>query len=666
MDEETLEKSFRQLKNEIPINQALKRTLRGSFANRVVKRRSKLKRPFIMAAAAAVIACFAFLLYSMGPDKVMQRANAASLRIFNQLSFVEIGGGSSLGVAEYKGNLYLPVAGKGLYLYNDDGFHRLYDKEVESVRVSRDGKQLVFAQNGTIGIYNLTNRKETDLVKGDNRSTYYEQPNWSPDGTRIIFTKRVVVLDEKGVNEKESSIYAMGLADKKMTKLADGAYPSYVTGTDAIVFQKGEHIVFKNLQNGKERIIDKGKNPAVSPDGYYVTYVKVETKVTDVGKNAKVQETVENVWVADTFNAYTKKKVTTNFPRQFIDVQQWIKQLQPTTVPQVLALEGQYSYYEPVWDNGSGSIFVLKNNNGTEGRSGMRLTRIDFTTQKLKPADTVRRFLQALIVRDDDYAKSLMKNPPPFLTISNPHQVGYRIISMGQEKGRQYVEAESQSEYTANPYYTMAGGKYYLKPAENGYMVDEAKFDRGMTVMATDDGAVYLQKDQKKEQLFKEADLPRDMIPNQRHRFASLAFSEKTATLYFTIQAMQGPEVKDKSYIEVLSYDTKTKGFRLIDKVTTLNGMSNVGVESLIINPDGTQVALDLFSDDDKTYSSYVTVYNVDSGKGTELSKLFKDTDIQGLHTIYWSTDKLLFTLTSAGQQMTYSYDPKTVEISSF
>jgi hypothetical protein len=51
--------------------------------------------------------------------------------------------------------------------------------------------------------------------------------------------------------------------------------------------------------------------------------------------------------------------------------------------------------------------------------------------------ETVKRFLQALILRDDDYTKSMMANPPELLTYSNPHITVYKIVSSGSENGKE-------------------------------------------------------------------------------------------------------------------------------------------------------------------------------------------------------------------------------------
>lgn len=618
-----------------------------------------------LAVVAAAVACAAFVAYLMTPDTAIERANAASLKIFNQISFVDVGGGSSTGVSEFKGTVYLPVFGKGLFVYDKTGYHRILNKEINFVRTSHDGKKLVFSAHGSISIYDLAAGQSVEILQGEKNNIYYEEPSWSPDDSRLIFTKKQYTAGEKhGFTEKDL-IYEMDLQNKAVKELAAGSHPSYVRGTGIIVFEREQKIISKNLTDGKEVTVDNGRFPMVSPDGNYVAYVKTEHRDRNAGEgvNAKISEDISNVWIADAGDYQTKKRVTANYPFEFTDVDQWLKSLKPSAVPQVLSLSGRYTYYEPVWSSDSNSLYVLKNAEG----SGMRLVKIDFTTVKQTPRDTVSRFLQALVVRDDDYAKSLMKNPPDILTVSNPHQVGYKILNSGQEEGRQYVDAEIYAQYTANPDYYITLARFYLSLGENGYIID--RMDSGESLTVTTDinqTGIYLTKDGEKQLLFKDSDIPAQYATPGSHRFASLAYDRQTANLVFAVQVLQDAARQQKASVKILNYNLNTKEFKLIDHITTVNNKFNAGVESLVIDDSGQYAAVNVFSADDTTYASHTFVYDLKTHARIKLENLFRDTDIGSVHTNFWKDGSLVFTLSSTGQYMGYVYNPESKDIFSF
>lgn len=663
MDDRDIEKTLDTLKNEIPVNQVLKRTLRREFSaakQSGIPKKSRLMKSGWLAAAAAAVACIAFVAYLITPGTVIERANAASLKIYNQLSFVDVGGGSSLGVTEFKGTVYLPVFGKGLFAYDKTGFHRLLSSEVSFVRTSHDGKKLAVSANGSISIYDLAAGQSVEILPADKKNNIsYEEPSWSPDDSSLIFTRKQYAAGKThGFTEKDL-ICEIELQNKAVRNLVEGSHPSYISGTDKIVFEREQKIISKYLKDGREVTVDNGRFPMVSPDGEYLAYVKTEHRERNAGEglNAKISEDISNVWIADAGDYKTQKRVTSNYPFEFTDVNQWIKSLKPSAVPQVLALSGRYTYFEPVWSSDSNSLYVLKDFQG----GGMRLVKIDFTTEKQTSRDTVKRFLQALVVRDDDYAKSLMKNPPSILTISNPRQAGYRIADSGQEKGREYVDAEIYSEYTANPGYFITLARFYLSPGENGYIIDKMDSKESETVTVdTSQTAIYLTKDGKKQLLFKDSDIPAQYAAKGPHRFASMAYNRQTGDLVFTIQLLQDTASMQKASVKILNYNLRLKEFKLIDHITRVNNKFDAGVESLILDDSGQYAAVDVFSDDDKNFASYTFVYDLKSHAMIELGSLFKDTDLATVHTDFWNDGSLVFKLSSTGQDLGFTYNPET------
>jgi hypothetical protein len=666
MDEKLLTKQFEELKHQLPVNEDLRRELRRSFGTKNIRRRRPGWRPAAFAAAAvAAVACLVLLVYMIMPDNLHEKVNAAALKISNQISFVEIGS-VDLGVAEHNGTIYFPIAGKGLFAYDRQGFHKIYE-QAGFVRVSPDGRQLVLAAGGNLKIYDLANGKVQELLKGDDRCTFYEEPSWSPDSKRFVFVKKIIEPRQThGFTVKESGIYEIDLQSRQISsKLADGSYPSYVHGTAALVLEKDNQIIYKDLKDGSEQVIDTGRFPSVSPDGNYVAYVKLEQASREIAANATVVESVSNVWIADV-NLASKKRVTTNYLYRYIDEKEWLEGLgEVGNVPQALEFSGIYDYYDPVWSSDAQSLYVVKNRN-LEGAA--RLMRIDFSTGKLTAADTVKRYAQALVLRDDDFANRLMKNPPPIFTISNPHFVGYRIGAAGKENGQDYVEAEIQLAYTAQPDYYIKKCRYYLAPSDNGYAIERIENLSSTDVFSRDGQAVVLRRGrgEKETVLFQAGDLPAKYLPAGKYRLASLAYHEETTTLIFTIQVLQDQALGQKASVKILSYNVSTGQFQLLDEIDTVAGKSNIGVSNLIMDAQGEYVAVDLYSDDDPAYKSYLVVYNTRDSKKVHLNALFRDTALETVHSGFWDESELVLNLTSSGQILGYIYNPAKEELTGF
>lgn len=664
MDEKLFTKQFEELKHQLPVNEDLRRELRQSFETKNIRRRRPGWRPAAFATAAvAAAACLVLLVYMLMPDNLHEKVNAAALKISNQISFVEIGS-VNLGVAEYNGTIYFPIAGKGLFAYDRQGFHKIYE-QAGFVRVSPDGRQLALAAGGNLKIYDLANGKVQELLKGDDTCTFYEEPSWSPDSKRLVFVKRVIEPRQThGFTVKESGIYEIDLQSRQISsKLADGSYPSYVYGMAALVLEKDNQVIYKDLKDGSEQVIDAGRFPSVSPDGNYVAYVKLEQASREIAANATVVESISNVWIADV-NLASKKRVTTNYPHRYIDEKEWLEGLgEVGSVPQALGFSGIYDYYDPVWSSDAQSLYVVKNRNLEKSA---RLMRIDFSTGKLTAADTVKRYAQALVLRDDDFAKRLMKNPPLNLTISNPHPVGYRIGASGKENGQDYVEAEIQLAYTAQPGYYIKKFRYHLVPSDNGYIIERIEDLSGTGVFSGDEQAVVLCRGEKETILFQGDDLPAKYLPAGKYRLASLAYHEETTTLIFTIQVLQDQALGQKASVKILSYNVSTGQFQLLDEIDTVAGKSNIGVFNLIMEAQGEYVAVDLYSDDDPAYKSYLVVYNIQESKKVHLNALFRDTALETVHSGFWDESELVLNLTSNGQTLGYIYNPVKEELTSF
>ncbi|WP_199614178.1 TolB family protein [Paenibacillus alkalitolerans] len=608
MDERQVEEYLMRLKNKIKINEQLKQNLRTAILG--WKRRRMIRRRAFISAVAAVALLFAFTFQLPGE---VEKVEAASLKIQNQVSFVDIGSGNPLGVSEYNGSVYIPAAGKGVFVYDPQGFRRITDQEASEVDVDPAGSRLLLSNEGTIGVYDLQNKTYTELLRGDGKTEFYEQPSWKDEHT-ILYVKKVTQPQTSQV------IYEMDIDGGKPAEIGEGTHPSYSESERAVVFQRDDQVVKIESASGNVTVIDEGRFPSVSRDGDYVAYVKSK-------------DNADQVWIADV-SGRTKRAVTQNVPEL-------------------------YSYYNPVWGSGSESLYVLKKDH-REG-SQTRIMRIDFSEKTLEAIETVKAFNQAVIRRDDDFARSLLRNDPDFLTVTNPRQVSYSILGSGQEGEREYVDVEEHWSYTANPSYSIQRVRYFLSESPNGYLIDEMKKTGWLAVSEAPDGSIQVQEEGQgggKQTLFTIEDIPKELLPKGEYRFSSLAFIESRNTLIFTVQALQDPNFGQKSSVMIVSYDTGTKTFQPLEHITSVNGMENVGVANMIVSSTGDYAALDLFSDDDKTFASHLLVLDLKNKERVWIEEqMSSETGEVSTHSYYWDEGNLHFTLTSGGETMYYKWD---------
>ncbi|GAA4865414.1 hypothetical protein GCM10023310_51160 [Paenibacillus vulneris] len=661
MDDSRLEPSLQALKDRIPVNEELKQRLRQEFV-KPKRRRFGLRRWGIAAAAAAVlIGICTFTL--QGPEGIRSVA-AQSLQVQNQISFVDIGSGSPLDFTEYKDTVYIPIAGKGLFAYDSQGFHQLLAREVSSAKIDSNGKRLIIASEGDLAIYDLAAGQYRVLLKQEN-DIYYEQPSWK-DERSVLYVKKVTQPGpEHGFMVKESGIYELNLDTMQSKKLGDGSAPSYASQEQAIVFEKrvGDkpQIIRKELQGGQETVIDNGRFPAVSPGGEYIAYVKTEETSRELQPGASVEDRVDQVWIADV-NGATKRSVTSNTPNEAVDEQEWVSSLQPGGIPQVLVHSGLFSYYNPVWSKESDSLYVLKGRN-VEGQ-GISVMRIDLSAASLQTEEVVRAFNQAAILRDDAFLRSLLAGNQEWMTTSNPHQISFSIIGTGTENHQPYVDVEETRAYTANPDYSVGYSRYYMVPSDKGYLierVDSTPGGDGVLISEQRDGTIVVERaNGEREALFSKAAIPQQLRPAGDFRIASLAYTTKQKQVVFTIQALQDPSHNQQASVKVVQYDIGAKSFKELAHIQTIAGLGNVGVESIMVSPDGRYAALDLFSDDAPHLRSHIVLLDMEKKASIPLEERMVDTSVEGTHTYYWEGDKLHFMLTSSGQQLHYVWNAST------
>jgi hypothetical protein len=571
MEDEKVVKLLYQLRDEIKVDETLKRNLRQSFE----KKRMPLWRKIGMYSVAAAIILFSFLLVDLKPKPV----DANALKITNSLSFYNLGSGKITAMTDHNGTLYLSLDKKGVFIYSANGLKKISDEATDNLSIDANGENLLYSANGSVVSLDLkTNQKKVEL--NSTSAIHYDHPVWK-DNQTIFVTK------DSGIKQE---IIEWNLQTNNEKVVTNGKNPAYLEQTQLLVFERNGKILMKE-KDGSEKIADTGTEPDVSKDGHYLAYVKESNGIDDV-------------WVKD-IDLKTNRKVTTNLD------------------------SNSYHYFSPVWSSTDRGLYVLKQRNEYPAQ----ITKIDLGEKELDAKQTVSRFLQAIIVRDDDYAKTMMKTPPEILTISNPHQTGYQIIDIGKEKnGVVHVQAEVTWSYTANPYYKISTCDFELMHGKNGYIISQVTEIKSKEIKPEiNTNTVQLIEGDKKETLFSLSDIPRKMLKDSHIRLSSLALNPNENKILFTVQEMQ--DDSNQAAVNLISYDIKNKLFTFIDRIEAIDGHKNIGVSGMSVSGSGDYAALDLFLDE-APYTAHVYVYNLQQ---EEQMKQFKQT-----HTYFWQ-DNLLY-----------------------
>lgn len=640
MDEKRIEENLNKLKDLIPVNYQLKESLKKRFK----RNRWKKLGIAIVAAAAILLMVFSFNIKHL-QDNLITKVNAEELKIINQISFITLGKMNTGKIAEYNGNIYIPLYDKGIYKYDSKGFERIINKPANEVAVSPDGTKLAFVTTTSAGknaiyIEDLNDRKENKIIESKDSDTYYSDAAFSSDGNKIIYTEQVITPREThGFEVKESNINAVDLKNLKITKLAEGCSGSFVKHFDAIVFERDNKIIYKNLKDNSEKIIDEGKRPSVSPNGYYIAYEKNELKKEKIG-NVEFSVNMNNIWIADASSLATKKQVTLNIPKSV-----------PPELPEKdiknYVTSTLYTYYWPVWSSDSKSIFVLKNLNEDIRGNVMQLMKIKLGTQTLSPEEVVKKFLQAIIVRDEDFARVLMKNPPTIMTVSNPHPVAYEILGSGTEGSTPYVDASLTYGYIMNGYCSVSKSRYYLSSDSNGYIIDSKK-DLGTVEFIEKKGTFYKIENNVETKLFDKGEIPKEILPDNFNA-ATLTYSPKTNTIFFTMQT------DDRSQSRIISYDISKKEFKLVDL------LENTVIPEIKVDSSGRYLALLAYNDVSEQSNAYV--YNLKTREKIDLRAKFENTQIEEIFPQFWQQDKLIFQISLKEGALYYVYDPYKDEV---
>ncbi|WP_409273265.1 TolB family protein [Neobacillus sp. SCS-31] len=599
MDEEKIERSLYALRNQIHVDHMLKEKLRKKYA-----RKQKIRRwnnPWIYGLFVASVLIALFFGNFRGEEVKVVKAD--SLNISNAISFLDIGSGEIEAYAIHNGHLFVSIKQKGVFEITEDGFQLAADVTAESLRLSDNGEKLLFSNGGSIFILDLKTKKKVTVAPMASNTTY-SHPEWK-NGDEIFAAKQT---------GSKNQIVKIDMQTNKESSITDGSAPVYSKEENTLVFSRGGNILVKDLKNGNESIVDQGKDPAVSMDGLYITYIKETSRFDDV-------------WIAD-LNLDTKKKITAN-PARMDD---------PT--------KGMYSYHLPQWDSGRHTLFVLKQQEGFP----VKVMKISLSEKEMGPEETVERYLQALINRDDDYAKTLLESPPEFLTISNPHQIGYRIINSEVSNNMATIQAEVQWTYTADAYYQISNYEFSLVKKDGHYRINQVNEISNKQITGAGNEVKSIEGEQS-ETLFSVGDIPKEYIPAENIRISSLAEIPGTGNIVFSLQEY---ELEDRnSTVQLLVFDRKTKSFNPLARLSSPG--KDMTIKQLSIDSSGRYVAADTFPGLERP-----RVFIYDLQEKNQLA------EFDHAYSKFWQGEKLVLSKIQDNGEVLYEYTPKTGQISGY
>lgn len=639
-DIDGLEANIRSLRDKIPVNAELKEDLRQDFAAAPQIKRPRASWPYVAAVGALLVVG---LFLGLGRPGLEQREPllAADLKIQGQISFADIASGSQLAPMVGKEKLYIPVADKGTFVVplqasREARAELISPKEVLFSALSHDGKTAAFVNNGSIYLYDLASRQQTLLVAGNDRDLFYLDPAWSDDDRTLFITRQQIKWLEHGWEEQSRDIYQIDRQGKNLQKICAGGSAAPIPGSPDLLLERDGQIMV-HTKAGQEKVVDRGRFPAVSPDGRYIAYVKNTVKNKKLSEQARVSTDLSDVYVCSVQNFKDGRKLTANYPFRHTDEQEWLDGLNPAAGQQGLVYSGVYSFYDPVWGADSMTLYVLKG--GYTEKQPLSILRINLGPRSLAAEDTVTRWLQAYVNRDDDYARSLMKHPEDFMGVSNPHPTGFAIIGSGTRDGQPYVDVRLSVAYNADCFFSLSESRYFLVKEPDGYKIERMEgisSGAGLQVYGKEDGIYLRDQADKETRLLKVLGLTPAGTAGKMHRLSALAYSPEEQLLLYTIQ--------ESKRFTLYAYD--------LEKHRQVFAQSIYGEDPAVMDVSfsgSSQYAVIRYWNEPRLG---LCLYDVKAQKLKQIPFLENSTNA------LWAGDELLVTREEAGGSLLWVYDP--------
>lgn len=648
--------ALRKMKSRMYVNKDLKESLRNSFIEKREIKTFKTRKGLILAATICVLLIMTTSLFLNRKTYV----SAEALKVENYTSFVDLGEMGKVAVNEYKGTLYMILFGRGLYTYNDKGLTKLYEGSINSGSLSKDGKKYAFSMDGSINIYDIPTGKISEVIKGDNKTTFYEEPTWKDDNHTLFYTETIIGGTEEQP-KVEHSIYSIDINELKPAKITEGTYPSYVRGRNALVFQsENEHVIYKSLKDNSEKDLGDGSQPSASPDGNYVALTRTERTLKEVEKNVKIETNLQDIWILDLNNTAIKKKITNNYPLKTIDEEEWLKGITPSNEEQILSYGGKYWYLYPSWGSDSKSIYSMKRvfNNDNKRDEG-RLIKISLSNKELTGKDIVARYLKNVSSMDGDYLDSLVDSNFKDEEFNAYKLTGYNILTSGKDATGQYVDTAINLASKDNSDYKVQNARYYLLNGEGTYVIIGKKI-LNETEVSRDKLGIYLINSSEKSKVISLLDIPQKYLSGKENSFDEVAYSKVSGTVYFTMKTDES-DTKNNSILNIFAYNLNTKQLIQLDNIKTDQGKINTSM--LALDYTGKYIVLNYRITKGNEYKDLSNLYETDGKLKKNLNEIIDVYKVDSSISSFWEEKSLIFKSNSYGQYIWYKYTPEKGEV---
>lgn len=407
--------------DDLPVNTALKVQLRECL----LAPRKHVRWWTLALTAGAVTAMLVFL--NIATTSRTPALEARDLDLVGQTTIQQVANGPVAYVGETELGPVFLVPATGIELYETDGGTVVLASAkqltagsssaemVQNACLSLDGKTVAYELDQNI--YTLdtaSGERRLVLASSTDMTVSWDRPAFVGSGMLVATRVTSSVENGKLTIDNFGGIVLVNLKDGAQTVLAEhGGLPSVTRDGKTVVFtQLGDaQPVVQVAMEGREarHYGQQGDHSAViSPDGRYIVFLTEgqELAVTDAG-------------------SFSTRRIL-----------------------------GQGDFYDLRWSRDSRSIYLLKFAD-IEGWSATYLEKLELgKTDVASAQDAVRKYLEALILHEDDIMRTVWKQVPFEGPLSGPgaQPVGYTIGTVRQANGKTLVSAQETYAYAMNPW----------------------------------------------------------------------------------------------------------------------------------------------------------------------------------------------------------------------
>jgi len=423
------------------VNIALKVQLR----QRLAAPRKHIRWWTLALSAGAVTALLVFL--NIATTSRTPALEARDLDLVGQTTIQQVANGPVAYVGETEQGPVFLIPATGIELYETDGGTVVLASArqltagsssaemVQNACLSLDGKTVAYELDQNI--YTLdtaSGERRLVLASSTDMTVSWDRPAFVGSGMLVATRVTSSVENGKLAIDNFGGIVLVNLKDGAQTVLAEhGGLPSATRDGKTVVFTQlddAQPVVQVALEERvTRRYGQQGDHSAViSPDGRYIVFLtkSQELAVTDAG-------------------SFSTRRIL-----------------------------GKGTFYDLRWSRDSKSVYLLKFAH-IVGWSAMYLEKLELgKTDVANAQDAVRKYLEALILHQDDIMRTVWKQVPFEGPLSGPgaQPVGYTIGTVRQANGKTLVSAQTTYAYAMNPWGIIQDTIFTVVHQDDRYLIE--------------------------------------------------------------------------------------------------------------------------------------------------------------------------------------------------